>query len=180
MDGAALYDPIAVLMEEHQAFLRRLQLFRIESRRLADAPSIGPRDPELVRAFAEFLLRDVDELHGRKEERALFPALAGHLGGEGGPIGVMLEEHDLLRGMHSSLVREAVRLEGDREHREAARSVAATAGEVDGLLSGHIDKEDRILFPMARELLSRPEMLEVARRCQEIEATAFRAPPGSV
>lgn len=179
MDGAALYDPIAVLMEEHQAFLRRIQLFRVESRRVAGAVSVGPRDHQLVRDFAEFLLRDVDELHGRKEERALFPALAGHIGSEGGPIGVMLEEHDLLRGMHSSLVREAGRLEGDREHHEAARQVAATAGEVDGLLSGHIDKEDRILFPMARELLSPQEMLEVARQCQEIEATAFRPPPAS-
>ncbi len=168
--SAVPYDPIAVLMAEHQQFLTRLREFRTDRPRLAPAGMVEPAEPRRIAAFADFLLRDVDQLHGRKEERGLFPVLGRHLGAEGGPIGVMVEEHEALRRLHGVLIAGAEKIAADPQHREAADRVEAARREVDALLTDHIDREDRMLFPMAREVLSASEMLEVSQVCQEIEA----------
>ncbi len=163
------HDPIAVLMEEHRIFLRRLQEFR---RVLGPFPEKDP-PPSTARAsaagFARFLAREVDGLHGRKEEEGLFPAIARHVGSEGGPVGVMLQDHVALREHQSTLSRDTDRIESDPGATEAWSRILAATEAVDDLLRFHIDKEDRVLFPMARELLSPAEMAEVAQICREIE-----------
>lgn len=162
-------DPIAQLMEEHQQFLRRIGAFRLESRSIAS----GPRHPDAgsgyVREFAHFLAEDVDRLHGRKEELGLFPVLGRYIGLVGGPIPVMIEEHEEVRRHHDALARDASKLESDPEHREALLSVADVGAQVEALLASHIEKEDAILFPLAREVIPPSAMLEVAQVCEEIE-----------
>jgi regulator of cell morphogenesis and NO signaling len=168
------YDPIAVLMEEHQVFLRRLQDIRAELRRLSPRGDLRADTQASVAGFARFLAQDVDGFHGRKEEEGLFPALARHLGPEGGPVEVMLQDHEVLRQHQSTIAGDATKLESDREATEAWSRVSAATAAVDELLTFHIDKEDRILFPMARELLSPAEMSEVALICREIEDSVDR------
>lgn len=168
-------DPIAVLVEEHRIFLRRLQAIRAV---LGPFPQTDPaRISARVAAaeFARFLARDVDGFHGRKEEEGLFPAIARHVGSEGGPVGVMLQDHGTLRSLHSALARDTDRLESDPGATEAWSRIVATTEAVDDLLRFHIDKEDRVLFPMARELLSPGEIAEVAQICREIEERIDRA-----
>ncbi|HEY6103772.1 MAG TPA: hemerythrin domain-containing protein [bacterium] len=80
-----------------------------------------------------------------KEERCLFPALAkAGVPEAGGPVAVMLEEHDrgraLLRVMESG----------------AAADRARAAREYVGLLREHIDKENGVLFPLADAVLDDP------------------------
>ncbi len=176
MESPVPYDPIAVLMAEHQQFLIRLREFRTGVARVTPAGMVEPTEPRRIASFADFLLHDVDQLHGRKEERGLFPVLGRHLGGEGGPIGEMVEEHEALRRLHGVLVAGAKKIAADPRHREAADRVETARREVDTLLTDHIDREDRRLFPMAREVLSASEMLEVSQVCREIEAE-FQAEP---
>ena len=163
------YDPIAVLMEEHQVFLRRLR----EARRVLGSVPADEPARSVARSsaadFARFLAEDVDAFHGRKEEEALFPALARHMETDGGPVGVMLEDHATLREHQSTLARDAGRLERDLDSAEAWSGIRAATGSVDELLRFHIDKEDRVLFPMAREILSPGEMREVTEICRQIE-----------
>lgn len=163
------YDPIAVLMEEHQHFLRRLRDVRADLQRRTQGERDGPGASASMTTFAEFLAKDVDGFHGRKEEEGLFPVLIRHIGSEGGPVGVMLEEHEALRHHQKTLASHAPRLETDLESKEAWNAVATATDAVDRLLAFHIEKEDQVLFPMARAVLTEAEMAEVAQVCLEIE-----------
>lgn len=166
-------DPIATLMEEHRRFLERLESFRDELRGVR-AGAVAPADaPRRVAAFAGFLEEDVDRLHGRKEEAGLFPVLERHLPVEGGPVEVMLTEHESLREHQRSLARGAEKLQGEPSAIEIISSIDTAFGAVRGLLSDHIAKEDQVLFPMARELLSADEMLEVSEIFQRVEEEAL-------
>jgi len=166
---ATSYDPIAVLMEEHQVFLRRLGAVRTDLERFSPTGS-GPTGPSSsIATFAEFLARDVDGIHGRKEEEGLFPAVVRHIEADGGPVGVMLEEHELLRRHQRTIAGNVPKLASDRGAVEAWNSVRRATLEVEDLLAFHIEKEDQVLFPMARALLSPREMSEVAQICLDIE-----------
>ena len=66
---------------------------------------------------------------------------------EGGPIAVMLAEHDQGRAYTRGMVDAAQRLkQGDGD---AAQQLVDNALGYAGLLRQHIQKEDQILFPMA-------------------------------
>ena len=162
-------DPIAVLMEEHQLFLRRLEAVRDGLSRWTTVGAGATAGPRAVGAFAEFLAKDVDGFHGLKEEQGLFPVLVRHVAAEGGPVGVMLEEHELLRRHQRSIAHQARKLGSDPDAVEAWRAVSADTEAVGQLLTFHIDKEDNVLFPMARAVLSPAEIAEVTEVCREIE-----------
>jgi len=164
------YDPIAVLMEEHRQFLRRLERFAGEVHQLAGRDRVSPAVVRQIAEFGRFLERDVDGWHGRKEETALFPSLERHLSSDQGPIGVLLEEHELLRQHQRRIQRDANYLERDPTSTEALLEVGVAEPLVRGLLTDHIEKEDRVLFPMARELLTERELNEVAVLCREIDS----------
>ena len=117
-------------------------------------------------AVVEFLSVYADRCHHAKEEDCLFPALlAKGMPKEGGPIGIMLEEHVTGRAFVAKL-RDAI--SGRRAGRADASGgfVTAARGYV-GLLREHIEKEDDMLFPMADDTLGRAED---ARLSQEFEA----------
>ncbi|NNN17149.1 MAG: hypothetical protein HKL79_02130 [Thermoplasmata archaeon] len=166
---AISYDPIAVLMEEHQGFLRRLEEVRTDLQRLSGEGRGARAVAASMSTFADFLAKDVDGFHGRKEEEGLFPILVRHIGSEGGPVGVMLEEHGLLRRHQKTIARNVPKLETDLEAVEAWTAVSVATDAVDRLLADHIEKEDRVLFPMARAVLTPAEMSEVAEICEAIE-----------
>lgn len=132
--------PIDVLRDEHVLILRALDALEAAADRLARGDVV----PETwwidliawLRAFA-------DGNHHAREERLLFPAMvkAGVPGENGGPITVMLEEHEKGRALISDM-------EGSAQ---AARVTAAH--QYISLLRTHIAKENGILFPLADALL---------------------------
>ncbi len=162
-------DPLSELVEDHRRFLVRLSEFHGEVRRLDGAAAGAPARVGAVRSFAHFLARDVDAIHGRKEEAGLFPALEPYLPAEGGPVGLFIAEHEELRTHERELTRSADRLERDPEAVETVRALGATEGAVRGLLTDHIAREDTVLFPMARELLSERDLAAIAEVFAAIE-----------
>ena len=88
------------LRDEHRVILKALDVLEAATDRLA----AGSPVPEAAwSALLDWCVHFADARHHAKEERLLFPALeAGGLG-SGGPIAVMLEEHEmgrrLVRGM---------------------------------------------------------------------------------
>ncbi len=166
------HDPIAKLMEDHQRFLETVASFKGDLKELAATGPVSERLPRRVAEFAHFLSRDVDRIHGQQEERGLFPVLGRYLPIEGGPIGVMVGEHEALRGFQTTLERSGRVLESDREAAEAAHAVAATYRSVGELLALHVLKEDSVLFPMAYQLLSPRELEEIAQVFDEVETAA--------
>jgi hemerythrin-like domain-containing protein len=111
----------------------------------ADAPGPGKKDLD---GIAEFLAVFVDKCHHGKEEEHLFPALerAG-IPRERGPIGVMLFEHDQGRRIAAQLRKG---FEGYRaKEKDAGERISKSSREYGALLTTHIEKENRVLFPMA-------------------------------
>jgi hemerythrin-like domain-containing protein len=116
----------------------------------------------------EFLMVFVDRCHHAKEEDYLFPSLeqAG-VSKEGGPIGVMLLEHqkgrDFIRGM-SAEIPGVKRGDGPA----IGRFVRNASGYRE-LLLAHIDKEDNVLYPMADALLSEDKDRELTKDFERVE-----------
>jgi hemerythrin-like domain-containing protein len=101
-----------------------------------------------IDGIMEFLTIFVDKCHHGKEEEFLFPALeAAGVAKEGGPIGVMLSEHEQGRKLAARL-KQCVSdyRSGDRQ---AAGGIQQTVKAYVDLLTQHIAKEDAVLFPMA-------------------------------
>ena len=141
--------PTAQLVSEHESILAVLEV----QETLSAAIRGGEQPPaELCEQLVVFMRVFADNRHHHKEEELLFPALerAG-LPREGGPVGVMLYEHEIGRGLVARMA-DAARLwsKGDAaalaEFGKAAREHAA-------LLRSHIEKENQILFPMAERFL---------------------------
>ena len=134
---------------------------------LADVAAHSP--PERAFAFgawaAFFIRRFADGCHHQKEEQALFPLLeARGIPRLGGPIGMMLLEHQEGRG-----------LVADMERAIAARDLpgfVASAGAWAGLLRAHIAKERGVLFPMGARRLDAADDDALGERFAAIEREA--------
>ena len=159
-----------LLMEEHEIILGGLRVLNA----LADRASRGLEVPaKAVSEMLEFLSQFADTHHHHKEEEILFPALeeAG-FPRDGGPVGVMLHEHVQGRELIAALRAAAPHASGDAAGRsrfaDAARAYTA-------LLSGHIDKENHVLFPMADRAIGGAELRRVEEEFDAFElASAAR------
>lgn len=145
------------LREEHVLIRQGLDLLEAAAERLERGHPV----PEAWWAglFAWFHTF-ADRNHHAKEEHALFPAMAkaGLSAEGGGPISVMLQEHDEGRAL--------VRLAADGEPGPRA---AAARRYID-LLRAHIVKEDDILFPLADTVLDEEAQEALAREFDTLAA----------
>jgi hemerythrin-like domain-containing protein len=109
-----------------------------------------------------------DACHHGKEEDVLFPELeAAGIPRQGGPIGVMLYEHDRGRGLvrEMSAALDALRAGGDVNWRQAL--IFAGTTYID-LLRRHIGKEDHCLFAMADQVLNRSTCARVCDSYRQV------------
>ncbi|HOI94848.1 MAG TPA: hemerythrin domain-containing protein [Syntrophobacter fumaroxidans] len=153
------------LKKEHRGI--ELMLRVLEA--VADRFRRGERvDPAYLHGIVEFLSVFVDRCHHGKEEEFLFPALemAG-VPREGGPIGVMLSEHEKGRGLAARL-KEAVtgRQPGDGPDTAGAQRII---GEYVALLTQHIAKENMVLFAMADARLDSNKDAELYEAFEKLE-----------
>jgi hemerythrin-like domain-containing protein len=164
-------DAIEMLMNEHRIIERVLDGlagFVDEVQRTG-----GTEKDELAR-FVTFLREFADACHHAKEEEILFAAMVDHgFPRHGGPVAVMLREHDqgrgLVRILRGHAEQESPWTDADRQE------IAAVASGFAELLRGHIHKEDAILYPMAEQHLP-PQALEaVAGACEVYERAPERA-----
>lgn len=158
--------PMDELKAEHKAVkmtLRVLETICQKMERRGEPVELGHID-QLLEFFSVF----VDRCHHGKEEELLFPALeAVGIRKEGGPIGVMLAEHEqgrqYVRGMKAGLA----------EYRAGAAGAGAgfvrEARGYIGLLDQHIQKEDNVLFVMAERQLSKEKQDELLTGFERIE-----------
>lgn len=158
-------DPIHMLMEEHRIIEKVLHAMGIVAARLKAAHDVPPA---LLEDAIEFVRNFADRCHHGKEEGHLFPALeAEGLPSEGGPVGMMLAEHDSGRAYVRGLVEAVNRYKaGDKEARSAM--LVNMEGYVE-LLKQHIWKEDNVLFRMASQVLSEQRQRQLAKRFEDME-----------
>lgn len=118
---------------EHDVFLTQVAVIDDLSRGDASVEQIV----SALRTLAAPLLA-----HAEAEERALFPDLEPSMGGGGGPLAILTEEHTTLHGQIDELLASP-----SRERLEAVLDA------FERLLRGHIDKEEQVLFPAAAQIL---------------------------
>ena len=118
---------------EHDVFLAQLEVIDDLTRRDASVESIV----SALKTLAAPLVA-----HAENEERALFPDLEPSMGGQGGPLGILIEEHVTIHGQIDELL--------DSPSRQRLESVLDAFQR---LLRGHIDKEEQVLFPAAAQIL---------------------------
>lgn len=156
------------LIAEHELIERAMAVLKSNLEQLPAGDHL-----QIGRAL-DFLLEFGDKIHNRKEEEYLFPLMqARGIPTQGGPIGVMLLEHQserqLLQQMSASL----------------ANLTKATAGEInkfrqDGLdylkiRAEHIWKENDILYPMARQVMRPGDAEKLLEDCQRVNLEAYGA-----
>jgi regulator of cell morphogenesis and NO signaling len=176
-------DPIDRLLEEHQYIMSELVELRhacemLSERGVSAWEELAPR----LTAIGVLMTRELPA-HARREDDALFPALEALLGRDESPTSQMRLEH---RDLHAqamvfrTTLQELNEVEhpaiaaGGRKLRELISTgdvgtVRRTATEILELLDLHFGKEEQILFPMARQLLDRATLDQVARQMEALD-----------
>ncbi len=129
----------------------------------------GVHSLETWKNAVDFIRNFADRCHHLKEEKLFFPALEERgIPNEGGPIGMMLMEHEEGRGYVRAM---AGALDGWEKGQEASQAVVIeNARAYVRLLREHIQKEDEILFHMADEVLTQGDQELLLRQFEEREA----------
>ena len=153
----------ALLSDEHRVIERILAAVE----RLTEKSSTECLEP-WTKAL-DFMRHFADGCHHVKEEKVLFPALEAHgIPNEGGPIGMMLLEHEegrsYVRAMFDALNKiEAGDPSAQADLRENAKRYLR-------LLREHIQKEDDILFRIADEVIAADEQKQLLQKFETHEA----------
>lgn len=155
-----------VLKSEHRGIEKMLHIIREAAQKMLAGERVSS---DIFEKAADFFSNFADRCHHGKEERHLFVRLAAKgIPTEGGPIGVMLSEHEAgrthIRGMKKAL-------EDLRAGRTGAeRDLAEQALAYVQVLSAHIQKEDNVLFPMVDQALTDREQEELVDAFEQVEA----------
>lgn len=163
--------PTEILRHEHRAIQMALGILHKLCEKLTEPVPDKENVFGHVDGILEFISVFADQCHHGKEETLLFPAMerAG-VPREGGPICVMLMEHEMGRNYVQGM--RAAWNQVKNGEMSAVHSFVQHAGEYISLLSNHIDKEDNCLFAMAearlstsvqRELVQEFEIMEVVK-----------------
>lgn len=131
----------------------------------------APGDPDrrLVGQLLEYFTEYVDGCHNKKEEEHLFPLIERRgVPREGGPLAVMLQEHQQGRDLLARLIPLAEDFVAGRA--EDAAALHAVYAEYTELLKNHFWKENDILYPMARRAMSDDDGAAVVKGIEAVEA----------
>lgn len=153
------------LKKEHQGIELMLRVLQAIADKLGRGEQIGSGHLDDI---MEFLSIFVDKCHHGKEQEFLFPALeAAGVTRDGGPIGVMLSQHEQGRKLVAKL-KNAVTGYKSGDNADAA-SAQLIINEYVALLTQHIGKENTVLFPMADAKLDSNKDAELFEAVEQLE-----------
>jgi len=160
--------PSGILRAEHQIILRVVEVLHRLVKRSREGRGF---EREALAGCVEFFRAFADACHHAKEEDLLFPVLESRgIPGEGGPIGMMLYEHNLAR-QHTRDMGEALEAEQRGEASAAARFHKAADSYIT-LLNQHIFKEDNVLFNMGDGVMTPDDQKSL---CEQFCQTGCRS-----
>ncbi len=154
-----------ILMDEHRVIERVLTALE---KAAGSAAENKPIQPGYFLEAADFIKGFADGCHHAKEEKVLFEAMVSSgIPREGGPVGVMLAEHEQGRTFVRAMRAGAEKWQaGDDTGRSEV--VVAANGYVE-LLRAHIYKEDNVLFPLAERVIAPEAQQRVSEDFERIE-----------
>jgi len=144
--------PIKDLKMEHDAVKITLRILDKICQRIEKSRKII--DFEHLDQLLEFFKVFVDKCHHGKEEELLFPALENvGVSNKGGPIGVLLHEHQ--QGREYVQAMNAALDQYTKGGQSVVNEFVKSAKGYINLLTQHIEKENGVLFPLAEKHLSK-------------------------
>lgn len=149
------------LINEHEGILFGLKILETMIDQLSANQPVPQKD---LQGMVQFLKLFADKCHHGKEEGLMFPAMeqAG-IPKDQGPIGQMLLEHELGRQYIRAMDAASFNTTLDTE------VFIRNAREYIALLQSHIEKENKVLFPMGDRLLPREKQQELLNGFEEFE-----------
>ena len=153
------------LKNEHHGIELMLQVLQAVAGRFERGEETNGKD---LAGILEFLTVFIDKCHHGKEEEFLFPALeAVGVPRDGGPIGVLLREHEQGRVLVARL-KEAVKSFSSGDAAGAA-AVPLIIDEYTALLTQHMAKENTVLFPLTEAKLDSSKDLKLFEAFERLE-----------
>src|SRR3989337_2936935 len=163
-------DPIEILINRHLGLLDDLYLLRTTIDRLMK--KISPHLVEGLKRESLSFIKTMEQ-HMRCEEGVLFPVLKSSLGSKGAPIISMSGDHANLKEEMEKLRTIITDLETE-DTEESRKTINLADEEIDSLIdlfSRHIDKEEKCLFKLAREVLQENELGAIEKTMKDTEKT---------
>ncbi|MEN8136416.1 MAG: PAS domain-containing protein [Thermodesulfobacteriota bacterium] len=150
------------LIAEHEMIERAMSVLKTN----LDKIDSGDYDSLQMQRAVDFLLEFGDKVHNQKEEGFLFPLMQERgIPIEGGPLGVMVMEHDAERRLLQHMSTQVDTL--DTAGPEVIAKFKKEGLEYLVIRAEHIWKENDILYPMARNVMQEGDgekmMAEFAR-----------------
>ena len=153
------------MMREHELIVEVLAALQAMAEKLAAGEEVARRD---VADFGRFFRDFADKCHHGKEEDRLFVKMVeAGFPKDGGPIAVMLAEHDAGRQEVRGLLAIGTG-SGPLSEVERARAIEC-AGQFVPLLYAHIQKENNILYPMAQDTIPPEEFELLDQSCEAFD-----------
>lgn len=154
------------LRDEHQVILQVIDCFEIALQQARDS---GEIKRVVFEPFVEFFRGFADKCHHCKEEDRLFPVMEKNgVPRDGGPIGVMLFEHEQGR-LHVRAMAENLEA-ADRGDAAAVAVIFQHGDDYIELLRNHIGKEDHCLFGMAEQAVQGADLSSLCNAYRDAEA----------
>jgi hemerythrin-like domain-containing protein len=154
-----------ILVEEHTVIERVLNALETATQSLKAGGSVGS---DFFIQVTDFVKGFADGCHHKKEEDVLFNAMVAYgVPVEGGPIGVMLAEHEQGR-IYTQAMRKAAQRLGNGDETARGDIIYNAQGYIE-LLRQHIAKENGVLFPMADQVIPQAKHDDVAAGFDHVE-----------
>ena len=145
------------LKKDHRVIERVIGVLEKVAKKIDNGEEVSA---DVLKIAADFIRNFADNYHHGKEEDLLFKRMADRgFPVEGGPIGMMLVEHDEGRGYAKAMAEGAEKYAGGDAG--AKKIFSENAKNYGDLLSQHIQKEDGILYMMANNLIKEDEQQEL-------------------
>ena len=137
------------LVSEHEMIERAMAVLKANLEKI----ETSVKAPLQMQRAIDFLLEFGDRIHNTKEEKFLFPLMElKGLPVQGGPIGVMLMEHDAERKLLHKMMSDLPQLA--EASKAGLQKFAAEGFEYLRIRAEHIWKENDILYAMGRKVFS--------------------------
>ena len=153
------------LKKDHRVIEKMLTLLELTSKKLENGETV-PAD--ILKKALDFIRNFADNYHHGKEEDILFKKMGEKgFGIEGGPVAVMLDEHNTGRGYTRALSEGIDKYASGNDN--ARKEIAENARNYTRLLATHIMKEDNILYTLADKILPQNQQEELLNKFAIVE-----------
>ncbi|MGB4780700.1 hemerythrin domain-containing protein, partial [Candidatus Methylomirabilis sp.] len=162
--------PTQILKDEHTLILEALDGLE---RKLAALEAGATPDRAYFEKAVRFIRTFADQCHHGKEEDLLFKTMVDRgFPLQGGPIAVMLSEHEAGRGYIREMAEASASVGQDKA---AAEKIIRNGRAYIQMLRPHIDKENMILYAMADNMLSPEDQAQMGKAFERFETEKIGA-----